>query len=163
MPTSRSTAVFNLFAAVRMVRAAIPRMIERGGGSIVNVSTAMARQPASVNIEYGAAKAGLSNVTKALAEEFGPQGIRVNTVSPGAVRTAWWTGQGGAADIFAAMTGSDRDTVMDSLAPETMGQVTGRLIDPQEVADTILLLASPRSASTIGADFAVDAGFLKAF
>ncbi|WP_030898679.1 SDR family NAD(P)-dependent oxidoreductase [Streptomyces sp. NRRL F-5126] len=159
----RAIFEFNLFSSVRMVRAAIPRMIERGGGSIVNVSTVMARRPASVNIEYGAAKAGLSNLTKALAEEFGPQGIRINTVSPGAVRTAWWTEQGGAADIFAAMTGSDRDTVMDSLAPEMMGQVTGRLIDPQEVADTILLLASPRSASTIGADFAVDTGFLKSF
>ncbi|MFE9660772.1 SDR family NAD(P)-dependent oxidoreductase [Streptomyces sp. NPDC005955] len=154
---------FNLFSAVRMTRAAIPRMIERGGGSVINVSTGLARQPASVNIEYGAAKAGLSNLTKALSEEFGPRGIRVNTVSPGAVRTAWWTEEGGAADVIAAMAGADRDTVLETLAPQMMGQVTGRLIDPQEVADTILLLASPRSASTIGADFAVDAGFHKSF
>ncbi|MFD7754602.1 SDR family NAD(P)-dependent oxidoreductase [Streptomyces sp. NPDC059757] len=154
---------FNLFSIVRLTRAAIPRMIERGGGSIVNVSTGMARQPSSANIEYGAAKAGLSNLTKALSEEFGPQGIRVNTVSPGAVRTAWWTEKGGAADVIAAMAGADRDTVMETMAPQMMGQVTGRLIDPQEVADVILLLASPRSASTIGADFAVDAGFHKSF
>lgn len=66
---------FNLFSTVRMTRAAIPRMIERGGGSIVNVSTGMARQPASVNIEYGAAKAGLSNLTKALSEEFDLRGF----------------------------------------------------------------------------------------
>ncbi|MET7507353.1 SDR family NAD(P)-dependent oxidoreductase [Streptomyces albidoflavus] len=154
---------FNLFAVVRAIRAAIPHLIARGGGAIVNISTGMARQPAPVNIEYGAAKAGLSNLTKVLSEEFGPQGVRVNTVSPGAVLTAWWTEEGGAADIIAAMAGADRDTVMDSVAPQMMGQVTGRLIDPQEVADTVLLLASPRSASTTGADYAVDAGYVKTF
>jgi NAD(P)-dependent dehydrogenase (short-subunit alcohol dehydrogenase family) len=154
---------FNLFSVVRAIRAAIPKMTERGGGSIVNISTGMARQPAPVNVEYGAAKAGLSNLTKALSEEFGSQNIRVNTVSPGAVRTAWWTEEGGAADIIAGMAGADRDSVMDSIAPQMMGQVTGRLVDPQEVADTVLLLASPRSASTTGADFAVDAGFVKTF
>lgn len=71
--------------------------------------------------------------------------------------------EGGAADVIAAITGADRDTVLETMAPQMMGQVTGRLIDPQEVADVILLLASPRSASTIGADFAVDAGFHKGF
>ncbi|MDX3381806.1 SDR family oxidoreductase [Streptomyces niveiscabiei] len=154
---------FNLFSAVRAIRAAIPHMLERGGGSIINVSTGMARQPAQVNIEYGAAKAGLSNLTKALSEEFGGQGIRVNTVSPGAVLTAWWTEEGGAADIIAGMAGADRDSIMNTVAPQMMGQVTGRLIDPQEVADAILLLASPRSASTTGSDYAVDAGFHKSF
>ncbi|MFB7634682.1 SDR family NAD(P)-dependent oxidoreductase [Streptomyces sp. NPDC056149] len=151
----------NLFSAVRAIRAAIPKMLERNGGSIINISTGMARQPAPANIEYGAAKAGLSNLTQALSEEFGPQGIRVNTVSPGAVRTAWWTEEGGAADVIAGMAGADRDSVMDSIAPQMMGQVTGRLIDPQEVADAVLLLASPRSASTTGSDYAVDAGFHK--
>jgi NAD(P)-dependent dehydrogenase (short-subunit alcohol dehydrogenase family) len=154
---------FNLFSAVRAIRAAIPKMIERGGGSIINISTVMARQPAPVNVEYGAAKAGLSNLTKALSEEFGSQGIRVNTVSPGAVLTAWWTEEGGAADVIAGMAGTDRDSVIESIAPQMMGQVTGRLITPQEVADAVLLLASPRSASTTGSDFAVDAGFLKGF
>ncbi|MFE2286545.1 SDR family NAD(P)-dependent oxidoreductase [Streptomyces sp. NPDC059443] len=154
---------FNLFSAVRAIRAAIPRMLERGGGSIINVSTGMARQPAPVNVEYSAAKAGLSNLTQSLSEEFGGQGIRVNTVSPGAVLTAWWTEEGGAADIIAGMAGSDRDSIMETIAPQMMGQVTGRLVAPQEVADAILLLASPRSASTTGADFAIDAGFLKTF
>ncbi len=74
---------FNLFSVVRAVRAAIPAMLERGGGAIVNVSSDHARQPATMNVDYGAAKAGLNNLTKALSEEFAPQGIRVNTVSPG--------------------------------------------------------------------------------
>jgi NAD(P)-dependent dehydrogenase (short-subunit alcohol dehydrogenase family) len=149
---------FNLFSVVRAVRAAIPPMLQRGGGSIVNVSSGSARLPAAMNVDYNAAKAGLNNLTKALSEEFAPQGIRVNTVSPGPVRTAWWTEEGGAADIIAAQVGTDRDSVLDSVAPEMMKLSTGRLVEPQEVADVIALLASSRSASTTGADFAVDAG-----
>lgn len=158
----QATFEFNLFSAVRAIRAAIPLMLERGGGAIINVSTSHARQPADMNVDYGAAKAGMTNLTKALSEEFGPQGIRVNTVSPGPVRTAWWTDEGGAADILAAQAGTDRDTMMDTVAPEMMKLTTGRLVDPQEIADVIALLVSPRSASTTGADFVVDAGWLKA-
>jgi NAD(P)-dependent dehydrogenase (short-subunit alcohol dehydrogenase family) len=152
---------FNLFAVVRAVRAAIPRMLERGGGSIINISSGNGRQPSPINVDYGAAKAGINNLTKVLTEEYGPQGIRVNTVSPGGVRTAWWTEEGGAADIIADRAGADRDTVLDTLAPQMMNMVTGRLVDPQEIADVVALLASPRSASTTGADFVVDGGFLK--
>lgn len=152
---------FNLFSAVRAMRAAIPAMLARGGGSIVNVSTGGARLPAPMNVDYNAAKAGLTNLAKAVSEEYAPQGIRVNTVSPGPVRTAWWTKSGGAADIIAAATGSDREAVLTKVAPEMMALSTGRLVEPQEIADVVVLLASPRSASTTGADFAVDGGFLK--
>ncbi|TDQ46094.1 SDR family oxidoreductase [Actinorugispora endophytica] len=152
---------FNLFSAVRAARAAIPVMLERGGGSVVNVSSGNARRPAPMNVDYNAAKAALSNVSKALSEEFGPRGVRVNTVSPGPVRTPWWTDEGGAADILAAQTGADRQAVLDKVAPEMMGLTTGRLVDPQEVADVVVLLASPRSGSTTGTDVVVDGGFLK--
>lgn len=152
---------FNLFAVVRAIRAAIPRLLERGGGSIINISSGNGRQPSPINVDYGAAKAGINNLTKVLTEEYGPQGIRVNTISPGGVRTAWWTEEGGAADIIAGRAGADRDTVLDTLAPQMMNMVTGKLVDPQEIADVVALLASPRSASTTGADFVVDGGFLK--
>lgn len=158
----RAMFEFNLFSTVRTVRAAIPLMLERGGGAIVNISTGNARQPAPMNVDYSAAKAGMNNLTKALSEEFCPRGIRVNTVSPGPVRTAWWTEEGGAADIIAAHAGTDRDDVIDNLAPQMMNLTTGRLVDPQEIADAVALLVSPRSASTTGAEFIVDAGFLKA-
>lgn len=153
---------FNLLSAVRMCREALPPMLARGGGAIINVSSVMARQPSAANVDYGAAKAALAHLTKSLAEEFGPQGIRVNTICPGPVRTPWWTDAGGAADIFAAATGTDRDAVLSTVAPEMMQLVTGRLIEPAEIADAVLLLASPRSASTIGAEFVVDGGMLKA-
>lgn len=64
--------------------------------------------------------------------------------------------------MLAAVTGTDREHVLDEGAPAMMNLVTGRLVDPREVADAIALLASPRSASTTGADVVVDGGFSKA-
>ncbi|MFB4319590.1 SDR family NAD(P)-dependent oxidoreductase [Actinomadura sp. 21ATH] len=152
---------FNLFGLVRATRAAIPHLVERGGGAIVNVSSGNARRPAPMNHDYNAAKAGVNNLTKALSEEFGPQGIRANTVSAGPVRTDWWTKDGGAADVIGAQAGADRQAVIEKVAPEMMALTTGRLVEPQEIADAVVLLASPRSGSTTGADFVVDSGFLK--
>jgi NAD(P)-dependent dehydrogenase (short-subunit alcohol dehydrogenase family) len=158
----RAMFEFNLLTAVRASRAAIPLLLERGGGTIVNVTSAVARQPQLFNLDYAAAKAALSNLTKALSEEFGPRGVRVNAVSPGPVLTPWWTDPGGVADVFAAQAGTDRDSALATLAPEMMQLTTGRLVAPQEIADAVALLASPRSASTTGAEFVVDGGLLKA-
>ncbi|MGF6889583.1 NAD(P)-dependent dehydrogenase (short-subunit alcohol dehydrogenase family) [Nocardia sp. GAS34] len=152
---------FNLMSTVRAVRAAIPLLLARGGGSIVNVSSTHALVASAANVDYGAAKAAVNNLTQALAEEFGPQGIRVNTVVPGPVLTPWWTDEGGAADIFAAAVGTDRETLLNHKAAEIMGLTTGRLIDPQEIADAIVLLSSPRSASTTGSAVLIDAGLCK--
>jgi NAD(P)-dependent dehydrogenase (short-subunit alcohol dehydrogenase family) len=157
-----ATLDFNLLSAVRTVRAALPHLLARGGGSVVNVSSTNATVPSAVNVDYGAAKAALANLTQALSEELGPQGVRVNTVSPGPVRTPWWTREGGAADVLAAATGSTREAVLDGEAAAMMSLTTGRLVDPQEVADAIVLLASPRSASTTGSDVVVDGGLRKA-
>ena len=77
---------FNLLSIVRAVRAALPHLLVNGG-SIVNVSSTHAHVPSGVNVDYGVAKAGVNNLTQALSEEFGPRGVRVNTVSPGPVRT----------------------------------------------------------------------------
>lgn len=103
----------------------------------------------------------MSNMTKALSEEFGPQGIRVNTVSPGPVHSDWWTREGGAADVIAGLTGTDREAVITKSVPEMMDLTTGRFAEPQEIADVIAFLASPRSASTTGSEFVVDSGLLK--
>ena len=157
----RDMLEFNLLSAVRACRAALPLLVETGG-AIVNVSSTHGRQPSAVNVDYGAAKAAMINLTKALSEEFGPEGVRVNGVCPGPVRTPWWTQDGGAAEILAAQTGSDREAVMATVAPELMQLTTGRLAEPREIADAVLLLASPRSGSTTGSEFVVDCGYVKA-
>jgi NAD(P)-dependent dehydrogenase (short-subunit alcohol dehydrogenase family) len=153
---------FNLFSVVRACRAAIPVLVERGDGAIVNISSAHGRQPSAVNVHYGAAKAAMINLTKALSEEFAPRGVRVNGVCPGPVRTPWWTDDGGAADIIAARAGGDRESVLTTVAPKMMQLTTGRLAEPQEIADTVAFLASPRSASTTGIEVVVDCGYIKA-
>jgi NAD(P)-dependent dehydrogenase (short-subunit alcohol dehydrogenase family) len=152
---------FNLLSAVRACRAALPLLLERKG-TIVNVVSAVARQPAAMNVDYSAAKAALLNLTKALSEEFGPQGVRVNSVSPGPTVTPWWTDAGGAADIVAGWTGDDAGDVLTTVAPTMMQLTTGRFVEPQEIADAVAYLASPRSASTTGAELVVDGGMLKA-
>ncbi|MBM7773891.1 NAD(P)-dependent dehydrogenase (short-subunit alcohol dehydrogenase family) [Actinokineospora baliensis] len=157
----RAMFEFNLFSAVRAIRAALPHLATRGG-SIINISTTLATQPSPMNVDYGAAKAALNNLTKVLSEEFAPQGIRVNTISPGGVRTPWWTDPGGAADRMAGMLGSTREEVLTTQAPQLLNMLTGRLITPEEIADMVLLLASPRSASTTGTTIPIDAGLLKA-
>jgi NAD(P)-dependent dehydrogenase (short-subunit alcohol dehydrogenase family) len=157
----RAIYELNLFSAVRATRAALPHLLERGRGSIVNISSVLARQPSPINGEYSTAKAALSALTKALSEEFGPRGVRVNTVSPGVVRTPWWTDEGGVADMFAQQAGSDRNTVLDTMVPEMLRLATGRFVEPQEIADVVALLASPKSGSTTGAEFIVDGGLLK--
>ncbi len=152
-------------APAHVIASAVERfggLDERGGGSIVNVTSGHARQPSAANVDYGAAKAALTNLTKALSEEFGAQGVRVNSVCPGPVNTPWWTEEGGAADIIAAQTGADRAALMTTVAPQMMRLATGRLAEAQEIADAVVLLASPRSGSTTGSEFVVDSGFLKA-
>jgi len=157
----RAMFEFNLISAVRACRAAIPLLVERGGGAIVNVSSVHGRQPSGVNVDYGSAKAAMINLTKALSEEFGPQGVRVNGVCPGPVKTPWWTDEGGAVDIIASHAGVDRESVLATVAPEMMNLTTGRLAEPQEIADAVVLLASPRSGSTTGTELIVDSGLLK--
>ncbi len=150
-------------SAVRASRAAIPSMLARGGGAIVNISSINARLPFPMVVDYSAAKAALTNLTKALSEEFAPRGIRVNAVSPGPVRTPFWTRDGAMGDVIAAGAGVDRATALAEVIPESMGLTTGAMVEPEEVAALVAFLASPLAVSTTGVEYAVDAGFLKSF
>jgi NAD(P)-dependent dehydrogenase (short-subunit alcohol dehydrogenase family) len=77
----------NFLSMVRSCRAALTLMVGQERGVIINIASLNARQPDPMVVAYGAAKAAVVNLSKALAEEFGPKGIRVNSVSPGPVRT----------------------------------------------------------------------------
>lgn len=149
------------FSAVRTVRAAVPAMADRAGASITTISSLNARLPMAVIAPYSAAKAALTNYTKAIAEDLAPQGIRVNTISPGPVRTPMWTASGAFADYFAAQAGTTAEDVMDRVLPESMQISTGRVSEAEEVADLVAFLVSARAANITGADYVIDGGLLK--
>src|SRR4051812_8929087 len=152
----------NFFAAVRATRAALTQMLEQGGGAIVNTASVNAFfEPDAGTIDYGAAKAALVNLSKSLAQEFGPSGIRVNCVSPGPVATELWLGDHGVAATVARATGVDADTARQSVVAGIGGFATGRFTTPAEVATLIVLLASERTANVTGANYVIDGGLIK--
>ena len=149
----------NFFSALRATRAAVAAMIEQGGGTIVNVASVNAFfQPDGAVIDYGAAKAALLNVAKALSQELGPHGIRIASVSPGQVETDLWLGADGVAATIGAATGAGADAVR---AQAMAGIPTGRFTTPREVATLVALLASPRTANVTGANYVIDGGLVK--
>ena len=99
----------NFFSALRATRAAVADMLPRGEGTIVSVASVNAFfHPDGLVIDYGAAKAAWLNASKALSQELGPQGIRINSVSPGPVTTDLWMGEDGVAATVGRATGATR-------------------------------------------------------
>jgi NAD(P)-dependent dehydrogenase (short-subunit alcohol dehydrogenase family) len=123
-----------------LVGALAPAMAERGEGVIVNVSTTVAGFGQAGAALYGSSKAAINLLTKAWAAEFGPSGIRVNAVAPGPTRTEGTAFMGDALDQQAAA------------AP------AGRVASPQEIANTILFLATDAASNIQGAVLPVDGG-----
>jgi NAD(P)-dependent dehydrogenase (short-subunit alcohol dehydrogenase family) len=148
----------NFFAALRATRAAIADMTTRGHGTVINVASINAFfQPDGGVIDYGAAKAALVNVAKSLSREFGPQGIRITSVSPGPVETDLWLGADGVANTVGRATGAGADAVQEETK---RGIATRRFSTPDEVATLVVLLASPRTANVTGANWVIDGGML---
>jgi NAD(P)-dependent dehydrogenase (short-subunit alcohol dehydrogenase family) len=145
----------NLLAAVRTTRAVLPGMIAAGRGAIVAISSVNSSLPDPGVIDYGAAKAALTNFCKALSKEVGPQGIRINTISPGPVSTALWLGDTGVAQTIAAATGSDPKLIAEQAVA---GTATKRFTTAEEIADLVLLLAGDRAANITGEDIIIDGG-----
>ncbi|MGW0043875.1 oxidoreductase [Rhodococcus sp. NPDC003348] len=152
-----ASLTLTFLSAVRTTRAALPLMTARGG-SIVTVSSVNAFLPDPAIIDYCAAKAALTNFSKSLSKEVASQGIRVNTVSPGPVTTALWTGAEGVAATVSRASGVAAQVVIDQTAASSE---TGRFTSPQEVADLVVFLASARAANITGADFVIDGGLIK--
>jgi NAD(P)-dependent dehydrogenase (short-subunit alcohol dehydrogenase family) len=146
----------NLFAAVRLDRALLPSMLTQRSGVIVHVTSIQSRLPLpEATIAYAAAKAALSNYSKALSKEVSPKGVRVIRVSPGWVETE------AAVRLvteLAAKSGTGYEEARQGLMQSLGGIPIGRPAKPREVADLIAFLVSPRAASINGADYVIDGG-----
>lgn len=154
----RRTYELNLFSTVRITRALLPGLLTKRG-IVINISSVGARA-AFPPVDYGTAKAALTNLTKALAEEFGDRGLRALTVTPGPTRTRHWSEPDGYAGQLARAAGVDFDRFLAAV-PQRMGITTGRLTEPEETAALVAFLASPRSGNLTGADFLADGGVIK--
>ncbi len=149
----------NFFSALRATRAALTQMLDQGEGAIVDVASVNAFfHPDGLVIDYGIAKAALLNLAKALSQELGPKGIRINSVSPGPVATDLWLGEQGVAATVGRATGSSADAVRQQASAS---MATGRFTTPEEVATLVTLLASPRTANVTGSNFVIDGGLIK--
>lgn len=133
----------HLDGAFHCIQAVLPEMIRRKSGVIVNVSSMWGQVGASCEVHYSAAKAGLIGLSKALAKEVGPSGIRVNCVAPGVIDT----------QMNAAFTPED----MAALCEETP---LGRIGTPEEVAEVLLFLCSESSSFITGQVIAPNGGFV---
>ncbi|MFK3797150.1 SDR family oxidoreductase [Pseudomonas sp. NPDC088444] len=146
----------NLMPAVRLDRALLPAMLAQGSGVIIHVSSIQRMMPLPESTTaYAAAKAALTTYSKSLAKEVMPQGVRVLSVAPGWIETE---ASVRLAQRLADQAGTDyeggRQIVMKSIG----GIPLGRPAKPQEVADLITFLASPRADSISGSEHRIDGG-----
>ncbi len=132
----------DLTAAFHTCRAAIPPMLQQGGGAIVNVASRLGQMGIAETAAYSAAKAGLIGLTRALAREFGPQGIRLNAVAPGMTVTEMTT------ELVESEEGRRRLRDMP----------LGRYGRADEVADAVVFLLTDRASLFLGQTLNPNAG-----
>jgi len=146
----------HVMAAVRFSRALVPLMRRRGAGVILNTTSICAKQPVSYLPIYNVTKAALAMFSKSLANELIGENIRVNCVSPGYVLTAGWKET---AARFGEEEGITWEQYIDRLARETIP--IRRFASPEEIANLVVFLCSPRASYCVGSTYYVDGGFTK--
>ncbi len=144
----------NLSSSFHTIRAALPGMVERGWGRIVNVASAHALVASPYKAAYVAAKHGVAGLTKTVALECAEQGVTVNAVAPGYVETPLVTGQ--IADTARARGISEEEVMRDVLLA---AQPTRRMVTIGQVAALTLFLCSEAGASVTGAVLPIDGGW----
>lgn len=151
----RAQFELNVVASMRLMRLAAPRMAQRGGGRIVNVTSSSGKRPGQTNVAYAVAKAAQLSLSRAFADAYAKDGVLVNAVAPGPVATELWTGDGGMADQAARAQGTTRAEVLAATAAKVP---LGRMGTPQEIADVVVFLCSDRASNVTGAAWSADGG-----
>ena len=143
----------NVRSMFRTIRAALPGMIERGGGSIVNMSSACSSVIGAPNrFVYGTTKAAVIGLTKSVAVDFVAQGIRCNCICPGTVESPSWH------DRVRAL-GEEMGSYDEAMAAFVSRQPMGRVATAAEIAALVVYLGSDESAFTTGHPHVIDGGW----
>lgn len=143
----------NLTGPFLMMKAAIPHMIKQGGGSIINIASVAGLRAVPGSPAYCSTKAGLMQLTKQVALDYGPENIRVNAVCPGATRTELFESN---IRPMAEMLGIDLDTAFAEKVPVNMP--LRRVAAPSEIAGICVYLASDDSSFMTGSVLVIDGG-----
>ena len=142
----------NLTSAFLFVREAVPAMKAQGGGAVVNIGSMTGKKPLVFRAPYAAAKMGLIGLTRTLAEELGPHGIRVNTVCPGTV-------EGERLDEVLIEQADKRGMTLAAITDYARGMSPLKtFVSADDVAELVLFLASDRSRHMTGQDINISAG-----
>ncbi len=145
----------HVMAPMRLMRAAIPVMIERGWGRVVNVSSSSGKRPGQRNVAYSVTKAAELSLSRAYADAYARHGVLVNAVTPGPVASELWLEPGGLVDQTVQARGGSREEVLQAAAA---GLPIQRLAQPEEIAAVIVFLCSQAASDVAGAAWSVDGG-----
>ncbi|WP_367866135.1 SDR family oxidoreductase [Pedobacter sp. WC2423] len=146
----------NLMAPVRLDRGLLPSMLAKGSGVIIHIASIQGRLPLhDSTLPYAAAKAGLINYSKGLSKEVAPKGIRVLTVSPGWIQTEAAIRM---MERLAESTGDTIDNATQQVMNSLGGIPMGRPATPEEVAELVGFLVSPRANYLSGTEYVIDGG-----
>jgi 3-oxoacyl-[acyl-carrier protein] reductase len=145
----------NVMSCVRAIRAALPHLRARGGGSIVNVASSAGKRPSTSMPDYSVMKAAQLSLSRLIADLYTGEGIRCNAVAPGPTATPGWLSDGGLADQRAALIGKTREEVLEAVGK---GRPLGRFAEPEEIAAVIAFLCSERASYVTGAAWSADGG-----
>jgi len=146
----------NLLAPIRLDREFLPHMIERKSGVIIHIASIQGKLPLyESTLPYAAAKAALINYSKGLSNEVSPKGIRVLTVSPGWIMTTSATRM---MERIAESSNSTIEQATQSVMDALGGIPIGRPAKPEEVAELVGFLVSPRASYLTGTEYVIDGG-----
>jgi NAD(P)-dependent dehydrogenase (short-subunit alcohol dehydrogenase family) len=146
----------NLLSSVRLDRALLPKMLERKSGVIIHISSTSSQYAIwESTMAYSAAKAALNAYSKMLADETGSQGIRVVTVSPGLTKTE---AMATFLKELAESAGTTPEEMTNKLFERVGGVPLGRMAEPDETAELVHFLVSPKASYITGANYIIDGG-----